>query len=198
MSRPRRYRPCAHCGEQLPLTARSDARYCSARCRVAAMRARRRIPAELRRRDRWVRHDAAKVPLTADGRPASSTDPSTWTSHDRACRSAAGAGLGWVLSRDDDVVCIDLDHCLTADGRPVEWAAALLEGAPPTYIEVSPSGDGLHIWGRADFAGGRRLRRGGGGVEIYGSGRYITVTGRRYGRSPVELGRLDDLIASLV
>ena len=34
-------RPCQHCGEPIPATMRADARYCSGRCRVAALRSRR-------------------------------------------------------------------------------------------------------------------------------------------------------------
>lgn len=191
-------RACAHCGEGLPLLARADARYCGTRCRVAAHRARRRPPKQLREQDRWVRHSAGKVPLTCDGQAASSTDPATWDSYDRARQADAGDGIGYVLSAVDDVVCIDLDHALDERGRPVPWAAELLARAPRTWVEISPSGRGLHIWGRADFLGGRRLPQPGGGIEVYGSGRYITVTGRPYGAATTELGELGDLIASLV
>lgn len=192
-------RTCERCAEQLPTLARRHARYCSTRCRVAAHRARSRVPAELTDRPRWVRHSAAKVPLTVRGQPASSTDPSTWATYDQARGSRVGAGLGCVLLADDDVVCIDLDHALDDRGEPVPWAAAILARTPRTWIEVSPSGDGLHIWGRADMRGGRRLPQPGGGIEIYGSGRYITVTGRPYASgSSGELGDLGDLVASLV
>jgi primase-polymerase (primpol)-like protein len=144
-----------------------------------------------------VRHNAAKVPLTAFGTPASSTDLATWTTYDVARRSTVGVGLGCVLT-GDGVVCIDLDHCLDAGGNPVPWAVDILVRTPATWIEVSPSGDGLHIWGHADLTAGRRLRVGDRHVEIYGSGRYITVTGRRYDRAPNELADLGALIASLI
>lgn len=193
-------RTCEHCDKPMPLMARAHARYCAPRCRAAAHRARRvgEPPAELREQRRWVRRSAAKVPLTTGGDAASSTDPGTWDDYDAARASDVGAGMGCALTATDDVVCIDLDHCLDADGRPVGWAAQILERTPPTWIEVSPSGDGLHIWGRADWLGGRRIPQPGGGIEVYGSGRYITVTGRPYDRAPAELADLDDLIASLV
>lgn len=189
------------CDQVLPAAGRGPVpRFCSTRCRVAAHRARRRVPAELTRTPRWVRHSQAKVPLTIRGRAASSTDPSTWSTHEQARGSAVGAGLGCVLTADDDIVCIDLDHALDGTGRPVPWAAELLAAVPPTWIEVSPSGEGLHIWGRADMLGGRRLPRPGGGVEVYGSGRYITVTGRLYGgrRATTQLADISALVASLV
>jgi primase-polymerase (primpol)-like protein len=143
-----------------------------------------------------VRHNAAKVPLTAFGTPASSTDLATWTTYDVARRSDIGTGLGCVLN-GDGIVCIDLDHCLV-DGQLTEWAAEILDRTPVTWVEISPSSDGLHIWGRADIAVGRRFRAGARHVEVYGSGRYITVTGRRYRNAPNELADLGELIASLV
>lgn len=183
----------------MPLMARAHARYCAPRCRAAAHRVRssQQPPAELRDGRRWVRHSAAKVPLTTGGDAASSTDPATWDTYDAVRASDVGTGIGFVLA-GEYIVCIDLDHCLDGDGQPAEWAARILERTPPTWIEVSPSGDGLHIWGRADFLGGRRIPQPGGGIEVYGSGRYITVTGRRYASATTELADLDALIASLV
>ncbi|MER5501390.1 bifunctional DNA primase/polymerase [Streptomyces sp. NPDC002561] len=181
-------RLCARCGGDMPLTARADARTCSTRCRVALHRAAKKnpLPLELTTRDRWVRRSATKVPLTTGGMPASSTDPRTWSSHKDAAASTVGVGLGFVLSDVDDIVCIDLDHCLNPlTGRLEPWAAAIVRDAGATYVEVSPSGDGLHIWGRADVRQGRRIRRPDGtAVEIYGTGRYIAMTGRRHGDTP--------------
>src|SRR5881392_924806 len=100
---------------------------------MRAYRARQpRIPAELRESDRWVRWTRDKRPIQADGRPAKSTDPDTWSSYARV-RSfdrkgfVLGAGVG----------CIDLDHCLI-DGQPTEQARAFLARLPKTYIEISP------------------------------------------------------------
>lgn len=147
------------------------------------------MPGELRRLDRWVRYSSRKVPLTTQGRPASSTDSSTWSSFKDAARASAGVGIGFVLN-GDRIVCLDLDHCL--DGRRVTpWAAQILAAVPGTYVEVSPSGDGLHVWGLGDVARGRRLRVAGGGLlEIYGAERYITVTGKRFGDCPWALAEL--------
>lgn len=193
-------RACTWCDGGMPLTARADARTCSTRCRVAAHRAKNTaLPAELTTRDRWVRRSATKVPLTIGGMPASSTDPRTWSTHRDATASTAGVGLGFVLSDVDDIVCIDLDHCLNPlTGRLALWAAVILRDAGATYVEVSPSGDGLHIWGRADVRQGRRIRRPDGtAVEVYGTGRYIAMTGRRHGSSPSILADVSALITRL-
>ncbi|MEU3608623.1 bifunctional DNA primase/polymerase [Streptomyces sp. NPDC035033] len=193
-------RTCAMCPNELPLMARSHARTCSPRCRKALSRAAKNaLPDELTTRDRWVRRAADKRPLTVAGMPASSTDPRTWSTYKDASASTAGVGLGFVLSDEDDIVCIDLDHCInTLTGRLAPWAAAILRDAGATYVEVSPSGDGLHIWGRADVRQGRRIRRPDGtAVEIYGTGRYIAMTGRRHGNAPSILADASALVDQL-
>ncbi|RAJ67572.1 hypothetical protein K388_00312 [Streptomyces sp. KhCrAH-43] len=185
----------------MPLAARSHARSCSTRCRVALHRAAKKnaLPLELTTCDRWVRRAANKVPLTTGDMPASSTDPRTWSSYKGASASSAGVGLGFVLSGVDDIVCIDLDHCLNPlTGRLEPWAAAIIRNAGATYVEVSPSGDGLHIWGRADVRQGRRIRRPDGtAVEIYGQRRMICMTGRVFRGSARALGDISRVVATL-
>ncbi|GGX27021.1 hypothetical protein GCM10010353_47840 [Streptomyces chryseus] len=191
-------RTCEHCAGPLAIMARSHTRTCSPRCRKALSRASKTtLPNELTNRDRWIRRSATKVPLTTAGTAASSTNPRTWSTHKDAAASTAGVGLGFVLSDEDDIVCLDLDHCLNPlTGRLAPWAAAILRDAGATYVEVSPSGDGLHIWGRANVRHGRRIRRPDGtAVEIYGTGRYIAMTGRRHGSCPSILADLSAVVS---
>jgi primase-polymerase (primpol)-like protein len=141
---------------------------------------------------RWVRYSAHKVPLTVAGGAASSTDPATWSTYAAAKRSTVGVGPGFVLN-GDGIVCLDLDHCLV-DGQLVGPAVDLLAQLPPTFVEVSPSGDGLHVWGRGHVPYGRRLD----GVEVYGTGRYITVTGHRWRGAPAVLADLSDVLAAVL
>lgn len=181
----------------MPLTARSHARYCRPACRAAAHRAARTVPAELTSRPRWIRRTSRKVPLTVDGAAASSTDPSTWSRHRDAARSAAGTGLGFVLD-GDGVVCLDLDHCLDDEGAVAGWARNVLDAVGDTWVEVSQGGDGLHVWGYGELPHGRRITVGGGSVELYGTGRYIAVTGTTFGDTPQRLGDLQHVIDSLL
>jgi primase-polymerase (primpol)-like protein len=134
---------------------------------------------------RWIRHKA-KRPLHPEGYWLSVTNPSSWSSYQTAKASRYGDGLGFVLN-GDGIVCIDLDHCF--DGSPSPEAQALIDSLPNTYIEVSPSGTGLHIWGFGQMDAGRRFTRNGLSVEIYPSGRYITMTGKALNRAP--LAQLD-------
>lgn len=178
-------------------SARSVARFCSTRCRVAAHRARKAVPTEMRAKTRWVRRSAGKAPLTAAGRAASSTDPRTWCSYAEAKASPAGVGLGFVLN-GDGIVCVDLDHCVDEHGHLAGWAQQVLDRMPATYVEVSPSGTGLHVFGLGSVERGRLIRRGGVAVEVYGRGRYIGVTGHRYGDAPARLADVSEAIASLI
>ena len=141
-------------------------------------------------RPRWIRH-RAKVPKTVQGLAASSTDERTWSSFEAASMSRVGDGLGFVLN-GDGIACVDLDHCIT-DGVLEPWAQEILDRTPATYVEVSPSGTGLHIFGFATVGAGRRM----GNVEFYDRGRYMTVTGKRWGKAPRDLVDISGLIASL-
>ena len=179
---------CSTCGK--PFDARADARFCSGKCRVAHHRG-ATIPLAMRRLPRWVRYSAKKAPLTTTGWPASSTNPSTWTTYEAARADDHGIGFGFVLN-GDGIAAIDLDHCLT-DGVLEPWAREIVDACEATYIEVSPSGTGLHIFGRGTVGQGRRMN----GIEVYDRGRYFTVTGRRFEGAPKRLGNLSGVIASL-
>ncbi|HEY8985431.1 MAG TPA: bifunctional DNA primase/polymerase [Streptomyces sp.] len=189
-------RECEHCDKPMPLMSRRHARFCAPVCRAAAHRRKRTIPAELTRRPRWVRRTSRKVPVTAGGDVASSTDPSTWSRYRDASRSTAGAGLGFVLD-GDGIVCLDLDHALV-DDELLPWARNIVDAAGATWAEVSVSGTGLHVWGYGSLPHGRRLAVESGSVELYGTGRYIAVTGRTFGDAPRRLGDLQHVIDSLL
>jgi len=175
---------CEQCGRSLILS-RTDARFCSTRCRVAWHRAYRRLPVELTSRARWIRWKRIyrngkldKLPLTAWDEIASSTNAKTWSTYAAATASKVGDGLGFVLN-GDGLSCIDIDHCIAAgvvDPRAIDFVNA----AEPFYVEISPSGDGLHAWTFHPPAGRNRYRLENGlSVEWYDTGRYMTVTGRR-------------------
>lgn len=175
---------CEQCGDSLDLLKPGRVtRFCSARCRVAANRA--VIPAELRTLDRWVCWTPAKRPIQIDGSVATSTDPATWTSYSRV---RAHKRKGFVLGAG--IGCIDLDHCVSGT-RVTRAASALLDRLPDTYVELSPSGTGLHIWGFLPEEPGFRRTIDGLSVERYSRGRYITVTGQRW---PGSVSRLAGLV----
>jgi primase-polymerase (primpol)-like protein len=186
------------------LLMRDDAKFCTQKCGVYYRRSAHKnpiLPAEMTNSSRWMRWKmvqrgsrATKMPVTLAGRAASSTDAATWTDYRSAAASDLGNGLGFALG--EGVGCIDLDHCLN-DGVVADWAQRILDSAPDTYVEVSQSKTGLHIFGLLPEAPGRNIRRGDYAVEFYSVGRFIAVTGDRFGNSPAVLADLSEVVASI-
>jgi primase-polymerase (primpol)-like protein len=168
---------CAYCGTGILLSHR-QARFCSSRCRVYHFRASQKLPIELTSRARWIRRRSDKVPLNVEGVVVDATSPASWSTYKVAAASDAGAGLGFVLN-GDGLACIDLDHCLI-DGAPTPAAQTLLERFPDAFVELSPSGDGLHVWGMAPSGKGSKKVIDGLHVEFYTRGRYMTITGKTF------------------
>lgn len=141
------------------------------------------IPAALRARNQWALAGTDKRPLTADGRPASSIDPSAWTSFDEARNAAYSKGLhiGYMLHSSDPFTCIDLD---VKDGTTREQHQRHEEivGAFDSYTERSCSGRGYHIWIKGKIGKGRRRD----GVEVYSQERFIICTGDVYVENSIE------------
>ena len=147
---------------------------------------------------RWEQRSGkwTKPPYTAQGRPASSTDPSTWCTFSEAMEAAVrlhAAGVGYVLSADDDLIGIDLDHCIDGDGVIAGWASETV-AALDSYAELSPSGTGLRVFVRGTLPPEGRKR---GNIEIYDRERYLTVTGRRLPSAAATINRRQGAIDAL-
>lgn len=125
------------------------------------------------REARWVRADG-KRPIQVDGSPASSTDSDTWA---RFCDVQSGAGDGFGVMLGGGLGCVDLDHCLE-DGVLAPWAAEVLDAESSLFVEVSLSGNGLHVFVECPEGSGSRR----GGVERYSRGRFIRCTGVEFVR----------------
>ena len=158
------------------------------------MRANEHALVELGRSPQWVAHTAPKVPISPSGSAASTTDPSTWGTVEEAMqiRAAMGlAGVGFVFTNDDPYVGIDLDDAVDPETGDVRrWAQEIVDRLD-SYTEVSPSGTGLHILVR-----GETLRPGAkcGGIEVYSSKRYFTVTGRHIPGTPTTIEDRTDVL----
>ena len=168
-------RVCERCGVSIGLggaRGRSP-KFCSARCRVAAHRAKVRLPESLTSLDRWAARDG-KRPVQVDGRPASSTKSATWTSYadvaDRPNGIMLGGGLG----------CWDLDSVIV-DGELIPEAREVLDrvGDSALWVERSMSGRGLHVFVRAAEVKATV----GAHVSFYSRGRFIAVSGDRWSPS---------------
>ncbi len=151
------------------------------------------IPDLLKQKKRWVAWSAGatkpngkfdKVPVDPfTGRSVSPIDPSNWLTIDEAmnaCQRGVANGIGIVLSDQHPFVvsgveyyltAIDLDNCTERIAEhKMQWRRL---GRP--YVEISPSGKGLRMLGlsRTPIRGGNA----GEGKELYGTKRFVTVTG---------------------
>jgi len=185
---------CAECGLELSLLVRADAIFCSTRCRVQSHR--KPFPQELTDRRRWIRHTRSKIPLTIWDDFAKVNDSTTWNFYEFAKQSNAGVGMGFVFN-GDGIIGIDLDNAF-ANGKLKDWAQAIVDVFANTYMELSPSGNGIHIIAKAELFTGRRFTVADGGIEIYATGRYFTMTGKRFNRSPKKLKRFADPLSSVI
>jgi putative DNA primase/helicase len=166
---------------------------------------RENIPGELARLPQWVgwkyipkagSSKPTKVPLQASRRPASTDNPSTWTTFTNICEKVAAAngyfnGIGFVFSEADEYAGLDLDECLNADGTVRAWAKPLLARFGDTYAEISPSGRGIKVFCRAAVPRGRKIEfmdnGEKAGVEAYSTRRYFTLTTNRWSNAPLEI-----------
>ncbi|MCK5611127.1 hypothetical protein KAR91_55150, partial [Candidatus Pacearchaeota archaeon] len=159
------------------------------------------IPAELRELPNFVlwRYElvdgkSTKVPYNPHNcKKALPNNPATWGSLDQCLSvlsSSGMSGIGFVMTAEVGYTCIDLDdpYELNPDGTPkhsnpeeLQAKQIAIAKAFDSYSEVSPSGKGLHIWIKAILPSGRR----GAAIEIYPSGRYMTMTGDVHNSAPI-------------
>jgi hypothetical protein len=87
-------------------------------------------------------------------RYASTSDPNTWTDYQTALAAVQAGhadGISYILTGNDPFGAIDLDHCRCTITNSIDvWAQNYLQAAVNTYQEVTPSGEGVRIWGIAD------------------------------------------------
>ena len=142
------------------------------------------IPAELKLIIAWVgwRYELSKdnnwtkPPYQINGQTrASTTNPRTWGTFSEALKRYNDGGvdcIGIVLTKELGIVGIDLDHCRDG-GTIAPWALQIITEVH-SYTEVSPSGTGIRILVKATLPPGGRKK---GNIEMYETGRYLTVTG---------------------
>ena len=131
---------------------------------------------------RWT-----KPPFQRNGEPAKSDDPRTWTTFDVVLaaylESACFDGVGFMFG-GTGFCGWDFDHCLHGDVIDSDFLPLIQQ--LDSYVEISPSGTGMHVLALASLAGLEGRKRGfptpeepKRAIECYDSGRYFTVTGNR-------------------
>ncbi|WP_313469483.1 phage/plasmid primase, P4 family [Lysinibacillus sp.] len=157
------------------------------------------IPLELQQLKRWVVHKN-KVPYQVNGKKAMSNNPETWDTFEsvvQAARSGRFSGIGFMFSKNDQYIGIDIDKCYI-NGKFNEIASELIEQLD-SYCEFSPSGTGVHIIVKGtlpDYVTQTGFKDSNRGIEVYGHGRYFTCTGNR--ESDNEIQERTDEVAGLI
>jgi putative DNA primase/helicase len=147
------------------------------------------IPKQLKSYRHWVcwrlevpdgEEEFTKVLYTPDtGRRASHSDSRTWRTFDECLEAVVAGddfdGLGFVFSSGDPYAGIDLDGCRDPETGELEgWAQSIIDRVEAGYIEVSPSGRGVHIVVEGNVRGvGARKKP----IELYSQWRFFTMTG---------------------
>lgn len=172
--------------------------------RAAQVELFRGLPLELRERDQWIvwlavpvpgRQKPDKVPyqpLCTKRVKAKCNEPKTWGSFGAAItvyefgRNPVYDGISYALTPEDRLTFIDFDRVRDPEtGAVLEWVGDLLSKLPTTYVELSPSGRGLHALVRGRMPSGTRHKSMSGQLEMYDRGRFVTMTGRRVEMSDV-------------
>lgn len=146
------------------------------------------FPIELKKMKRWVGYRLVpdkdggkprKVPVNAvTGQNAKSNAPETWTDYETAKAAAKKygySGIGFMFVKEDGFVGIDIDHCYDPAAQTFNEVAAAIMAKQPTYMEFSPSGDGVHLWFKGEKPRGASKNTET-GIEMYDTLRYFTVT----------------------
>lgn len=161
---------------------------------------------ELKSRPRWVawkweERDGkpTKPPVNPrTGNYASTSNPSTWGSYELAARCAVERGLpgvGYILGDEDgDLTGIDLDKCISASGKLKPWAREILD-CGETYAEISPSKRGIRLLARGKIP--TAIKFDPAKVELYGGGRYLTITGNQLEGAPDTINEAPRTLAAL-
>lgn len=157
------------------------------------------IPSDLRLLPQWVLWKSVerdgkktKVPVQVDGELAQVNNRSTWATFATVAKyflEGEFDGIGFVFSRQDKFIGIDIDDCVTyetSDSERVnpiisEFAKGIIDDLD-SYTEISVSGTGIHIIVSGVFpqsvlgSGKKNSAR---GIEIYSHSRFFTMSSDR-------------------
>lgn len=155
------------------------------------------VPKELKELKQWINwrigkvdERVQKIPCNKAGVAINCLESDNQLSYAQAVKNATSEkgkkmkmGIGFVFA-GNGISGIDIDHCIDEDGKLSADASKIVEKFD-SYTEISPGGDGLHIFVKGELpeiAGEGKKYRGGkfGSYEAYSEGRFFTFTGNVY------------------
>lgn len=158
------------------------------------------VPDEMKKRPNWVvvktwwnaekgKYNKRPVNCNSDkGEYAESDNPKTWTTFDNALKylkEKGGTTVAYALDGKDNISCIDLDRCYDENGQQTALTKEVLSKCGKTYVEMSVSGNGLHIFGKTSGMDIRTFSKDG-DLEFYQRDHFIAMTGDGTGYSSLE------------
>jgi primase-polymerase (primpol)-like protein len=115
----------------------------------------------------------AKIPFSLIDRQGMGwNNPDRWLDFEKA--KDKNQALGFVLTEEDNIICVDLDQSIV-DSHLIAMAKEIVEAFKGTYMELSQSGEGIHIFCKGKLLD--NIIRPSEGIEIYKNNRYIALTG---------------------
>lgn len=156
-----------------------------------------KIPNDLKEIDQWVvykliwdetKKKHGKPPYSLDGKNKQGFNVHyTFEQVMAAVKSGVVDGVGFAITPNDRFICIDLD----GDNLD-EIPKGIRSITEHSYAEISPSGNGLHVWFKGDKpsgAGGKQNRytdKENYKIECFYDTGYLTMTGNAVNELPVE------------
>lgn len=135
----------------------------------------------------WVRwkHEEVdgrltKVPYQVNGKKADVTNLTNWGAFEEVYKVADNfSGIGFVFTEESKIMGLDFDHIKKGD----EWDPEALQEIQSlnSYAEISPGGDGIHVYVIGKVPGNRNRTK---NREMYDKGRFFTVTGNQLPGTP--------------
>ena len=164
-----------------------------------------KIPEDLRARPHWVlwrkvwrdeKQKFDKIPTQVNGYPASITNPQHFSSFEAALfayQLGVADGIGYCFTESDDLVFVDIDGAVNCVGWTEEHLPILQSFS--TWGELSQSGKGVHFIAKGHLDKSRAYHPA--GLELYGSGRFVAMTGWQLDSWPAQITEQQDAIDSL-
>lgn len=128
---------------------------------------------------------AAKLPVDPKtGRRTDITNPQGCRTFQEALAGMIRyelSGIGIVLTQEAGIVAVDIDDCRDKKTGTITPFASEILSKLNSFTEISQSGEGLHVFVRASPPRGGCRR---GALEMYGTARFIALTGRHLPGTP--------------
>lgn len=158
------------------------------------------FPNELKNQNQWLvwkfeQHDGDKKPRKVPyyvsgkkrfGKQGDESDLASLSDFDTAAELVNFGqydGLGFALLPNDNFIGIDID----SNADP-ELTKKLIAGIN-SYTEVSPSGNGYHIWVTGNT---RTFKNNDVGIEVFCNAQFLTMTGAHVDGTPFEINPISD------